>query len=207
MKNKKLIIIIISIVIVLIISVVGFIGYDTYQKDKKQRERDNLISKISNSYAPYVKLEKNKKLYTYDDNKYLESGNLSKGTILPLVEKKVKDTSDIYYQIKDTDYYIDYKNLEEVENFEKDTSLDKYVVTNSIKTNPTNLYQDNKLMITVSSEKEFDVLMKDNDKHYVSYLDNIYYIKDSYELINKENVEILKDISVLNFSDNISLDK
>lgn len=205
MRNKKIVIII--GLVILIVGVLGFVGFDLYQKDKKQRAEDKLISEIMNSYAPYVMLKKDKTLYTYNDNKYLEVGNISEGIILPLVKKQVKDTNDIYFQVKDTDYYIDYKNLSEVRDYEKDTSLDNYIVTNSIKTNPTNLYQNDKLMVTINEEKEFDILMKDTDKYYVKFLDKIYYVKDSYELVDKESVETLKDISVLNFSDNITLDK
>jgi len=202
-KNKKIFFIIFVILLVLIIGICSFIFY---QKEKERQEMNRLISEIKNSYSQYVTPIKDKKLYTINDNNYQEIGTISKDIVIELVEKDIKDTSDIYYQIKNSNYYIDYKNIKEIEKEEVDL-LDKYIVTKIIKTNPTNLYQDDKLKISTNEELEFDVLLKDNDKYYVKFLNDIYYIKDSFELIDKENVNILKDISVLNFSDDISNDK
>lgn len=201
---KKKFIIILIVLLVLVFSGIGVFAYIKFQEQEKERD---LISKIENSYAPVVSLTKQKKVYLDEDGKYKELGTLEKGIIVSLEKKKISNSEDIYYKIKDSNYYIDYKNIKEVKDYQEDTSLDHYVVTNSIKTNPTNLYQDDKVMISLNEELEFNVLLKDNDKYYVKYLGDIYYVKDSYELVSKENIEILKNISVLNFSDNISLDK
>lgn len=205
MKKKKRILLI--ILIVFIVLVIGVSGFIVYSKFKEKQENDRLISEIKNSYSSVIKLEKDKKVFSLVDDVYKEIGTIYKDTVVSLVEKEIRDTSDIYYQIKDSDYYIDYKDLKKVKNYSLDTSLDHYVVTKSVKTNPTKLYSNDKLAFEINEEFEFDVLLKDNDKYYVKYLNNIYCIKDSYELVNKESVDVLKDISVLNFSDNISNDK
>lgn len=205
MKKRKKVLLICLIISVIIVAVVS--GFVIYNKVKEKQEAERLITKIKNSYAPYVSATKDKKIYSLKDNKYNEIGTISKDAVVPLIKKDVKSTADIYYKIKDSEYYIDYKSLKEVKDFEIDSSLDHYVVVNNIKSNPTNLYQDDKLMISLDKELEFDVLLKDSDKYYVKYLNDYYYIKDSYELIEKENIDILKNISVLNFSDNISIDK
>ena len=201
---KKKIIIIFSVLLLLVLSGIGVFFYIRF---KEQEKENNLILKIENSYAPVVKISKNKKIYSYENKKYKEIGTLEKDVVVSLEKKEVSSSEDIYYKIKNSDYYISYKNLKEVKEYKEDISFDNYVVTNSIKTKPTNLYQDDKLMVSINKELEFDVLVKENDKYYVKFLGNYYYIKDSYELIKKDNIEVLKDISVLNFSDNISDDK
>lgn len=198
MKKRVIIIFIILLGIIL----VG-VGVYTYINFKEQKRERNLISKIENSYAPVVSINKTKKIYLYEDKKYKEVGTLAKDTIISLEKKKIVNSSDIFYKIKDTDYYIDYKNLGKVKDYKEDISLDNYVVTNTIKTNPTNLYRDDKLMISIDKELEFDVLLKENNKYYIKFLGNYYYIKDFYELNEVANVDVLKSISVLNFSDDI----
>lgn len=204
MNKKKIFVIIFIALVVIIIGVSGFI---TYQKVKEQEEKELLISEIRNSYAPYVMAKIDKKIYVLKDEIYQEIGTIYKGTVVSLVENEIEDTDDIYYQIKNSNYYVDYKDLKEEKDYLEDTLLDHYVVTTMIKTNPTNLYQDDKLMITTNEQLEFDVLLKDNGKYYIKYLNSLYYIKNYYELVNKESVNVLKDISVLNFSDTISNDK
>lgn len=204
MKKKKVVFIVLISLLILGVGVGCFIAY---QKVKEKQARDNLIREIESSYAPYVTVTKDKKIYILKDNNYQEIGTISKDTVISLLEKEVVSIDDIYYQITDSSYYIDYKGLKEVKDYQEDKSLDHFVVTNTIKTNPTNLYKDDGLKININEELEFDVLLKDNDKYYVQFLGDIYYIKDSYELINKKDVEVLKDISVLNFSDNISTSK
>lgn len=201
---KKQIVIIFGILLVLIFSVVLVFCYINFKEKESEKK---LVLEIKNSYAPVVSLNKQKTVYLYQNSQYKECGSLEKNSIILLEEKEVKDIKDIYYQIKDSNYYIDYKDLTKVEDYQEDISFDHYVVTSRIKTMPTKLYQNDKMMILLDSELEFDVLLKDNDKYYVKFLGNLYYIKDSYELINKESVETLKDISVLNFSDDISQDK
>lgn len=205
MKSKrKLLFVILIILGILVIGVSSFIFYQDW---KAKKENDRLLLEIKNSYAPYVMTKKDKKIYLLEDHQYQEIGIISKDTIIPLISKEIKNTSDIYYQIQNTSYYIDYMDLIEVKDYQEDTSLDSYVVTTNIRTIPTKLYQENQVMISLDKELEFDVLFQDNDKYYIKFLNGIYYIKDSYELVEKDHIDTLKDISVLNFSDDISNEK
>ena len=200
--NKKILIVIIMFLVLLFSGVLIGIRIKNYHDEKI------VINNIKSSYSPYVITTKKKNIYIKENNKYKKIGNINKNTVLSLIEKDVKNKEDIYYQIKDTDYYIDYKNIKEQENYVEDISLDNYLVTKFIKTTKTNLYQDDNLKVELDSSLEFDVLKKENDKYYVKYLDGIYYIKDSYELIDKQlDIKTLKDISVFNFSDDITINK
>lgn len=205
MNKKK---VILGICISLIVLIVGVTSYVTYQKLEKRKERDRLILEIKNSYAPFVEVQKEKKIYILKDNTYQKVGKVSQNTILPLVEKEINGVEDIYYPIKDTNYYIDYKDIKKVDELVEDKTLDHYVSTQRIKTMKTKLYQKEKLMLELNDSFEFDVLMKDDNKYYMKYLNQIFYIQEDYELIEKETVEnLLKDISILNFSNDISTTK
>lgn len=203
MKNNKKVLLIIGIIVVTLLLLLG--GFIIYNKIIEEKENNKIISEIKNSYSKNVITTKNKNIYIKKNNEYKKIGTINKNTVIPLVEKKVLNKDDIYYQIKDTEYYIDYNDIKKKQDYKLDTSLDKYFVTQTIKTTKTNLYQDNELKIELDKSLEFDVLSTVNKNYYIKYLNNIYYIKDNYELINKKlDVNILKDISVLNFSDDIS---
>lgn len=200
MKNKKRI-----VLGVLIVLIIGGISFYIFSRIQKNKEKEKLLLEIKNSYAPIVKIEKNKKIYTQSNNTYQEIGTLSKGTTVPLVKKEVDNIEDIYYQIQDTNYYIDYRNLKKEDSNIEDTTLDHYLATQKIKTKKAKLYQNEKLMLEIEDNFEFDVLMKENERYYIKFLNQIYYIQENYELTEKElAINLLKDISILNFSNDIS---
>lgn len=203
MKSKKRI-----ILSVLIFLIIGGTSLYIFPRIQKNREKEKTLLEIKNSYAPIVRIEKDKKIYTQRNNIYQEIGTLSKGMTVSLVKKEVDNIEDIYYQIQDTNYYIDYRDLKKEDSNIEDTTLDYYLATQKIKTEKAKLYQNEKLMLEIEDSFEFDVLMKDNNKYYMKYLNQIFYIQEDYELVEKElSVDILKDISILNFSDDISTSK
>lgn len=205
MKNNK---IILGIGIILIVLIVGVASYHAFQKAEKGKERDRLILEIKNGYAPFVETQKEKEIYILKDNTYQKVGMIYQNSVIPLIEKEIKSVDDIYYPIKDTNYYIDYKDIKKVKEPLKDISFDHYFSTNKINLTKAKLYQNEKLMLEIEGSFEFDVLMKDKEKYYIKFLNQIYYIQEDYELIEKElTVNLLKDISVLNFSNDISDNK
>lgn len=205
MRKKK---VILGICISLIFLVVGIISCYIFQKVEENKKSDRLISEIKNNYAPFVEVQKEKEIYILKDNMYQKVGMIYQNSIIPLIEKEIKSVDDIYYQIKDTNYYIDYKDIKKAKEFLEDTSLDHYFSTNKINLTKTKLYQNEKLMLEIEDSLEFDVLMKEDEKYYIKFLNQIYYIQENYKLIEKDlAVNLLKDISVLNFSNDISISK
>lgn len=165
-----------------------------------------IINKINNSYSDCVTVSNKKNLYTYKDNKYIVIGTIEDNTIIYLEEKEINNSKDIYYKIKDTNYYIDYKNIEKNNNCNIDNSLDNYEVISRIKTNSTKLYQDNKIMININDKIDFDVYLIEDNKYYVKYFNSVYYIKDSYTIVETYSSD-LKDISILKLNSDITNDK
>ncbi len=202
---KKRTIQITSILIVLVLIGIGLIIYHQLETTKKEQ---NLLLEIKNSYAEVVTLMKDKEVYIYQDGNYQPIGSLQKGTIIPLKNKETKGIEDIYYQIENSNYYIDYQDIKGIENYQRNQEYDSYLVTSKIHTSPnTVLYQEGKPMIYLEQELTFDVLAKEENNYYVKFLDQIYMIKDHYEIEPLEQVDSLKDISVLNFSNDISLEQ
>ena len=202
--NKKSLIYF-CIVVLIILSVFGVI---LYQENKKHVIEKKQVSLIKNSYSNYVTVTKDKKVYQKNKDSYKVIGMIYKGTMLEIDKPTVVSSKDIYFNISNSDYYIDYLNIKKSDKIKEDKSLDKYVVTKTVKTVPTNLYQDDVLKWKLDGSYDFDVLAVLKDKYYVRFLGQIYQIKDNFQLIDKENKsEVLEKISVLNFSNDISTGK
>ena len=193
----KIIIISILLLIICFLVILEFINYN----DKRQ------IKAINNQYNSVIITNKDKEIYKKVDNKYKKIGIVSKNTILNLDKPHIKNTSDIYFKIADSSYYIDYLDISKSSNKNIDTSYDNYIATKKITTNPTILYQDNKVIFNIEEEHSFDVLKVDNELYYVKYLDNIYTIKNNYSIKEKYYNYNLKEISILNLNDDVTNSK
>lgn len=200
--KKKIVLVIVGIIIIFAI---GILGYYMNQEIQKKNENNRLISEIKNSYSEFVTSIEAKKVYKKTEENYQEIGTIYPNIVLSLEEKEVTSKEDIYYHIKDTEYYIDYQAIKSVESPQFDTTLDSYLVTKIIKTTNPKLYQGEELMIELTEPFTFDVLMIEEEKYYVKFLNQIYYIKEDYEIVEKDVPKnLLKDISVFNFSNDIS---
>lgn len=151
-------------------------------------------TEIKNSYNEYVLTNKKTEIRdkqnligTIDDNVYLELEN--------------EKLDNKYYKIKNTEYYIYYKDInktqkKEIQNKEYYIEIGKIIKTN----NPTNLHQEEKL-IKLNDEFEFDIIKQDDTYYYINFLNQELKIKK--EEIKEENIKeingIATNISVLNY--------
>ncbi len=130
-----------------------------------------------------VKLNEDKKLYEYLDGKFIESGLIKKDLVLDLENTDTIDKG--YFKLKDFDYYIDYKDLEENVLEEEDNKNQKmetyknYIPYNeSVKTNEvTNFYQNDILQFTINKEMTFPIIIREDNYYGVIYQDKLYYLK------------------------------
>lgn len=207
MKNKVKYIVI-TLITILLLSIGCYYGYKFIEKINLEKEEKQLVTEIKNSYNNLVKVTKDKTIYKKQNNKYIKTGVVANNTIIELNKPTIKTSDDIYFNIKDTNYYIDYMNIKKVKEKNIDNSLDNYIVSKQIITNPTILYKDNDVAFNLEESYTFDVLATNENNYYVKYLDEIYTVKDNYELKDKElDISLLSKISVLNFSDDISSNK
>lgn len=185
--------------IVIIIFIILIVGEVTYSIIKGNVFKNNINIKdivkekenYNNYYYDDVKTLKSKKIYVFEDNDFKNIGEVYEDVILSLEQGDKFD--DGYFKIKDSDYYIDYKDIEKSDKDNIDYYWKNYIPYNeSIKTtNKTNLYLNNKLIYAFDFGLDLPIVIKDNDYYGVIYKDNLYYVKkDECELFENPNTEL-----------------
>ena len=186
MKNKKIIILSIIIAIISLTIIIIKIQYNY------------TIKNITKNYSKYVITNKNSKLF--NKNKKV-IGKFSDNIIIELEKINTKDIKNTYYKIKNSDYYIYYKDVKKTNKI-KNTEESKYLDLNfNIKTNKkTILYKENKKALTINKSLLFNVEKQDDSYYYINYLNNNFKIKKDnkiQETPKEENIESCEQISVL----------
>ena len=169
-----------------------------YQK-YNQINDEKFLNGIKSHYNTYVITEKLSNLY--NENKEV-IGKVGNNVNLELVQTEItKDTK--YFKIKDLNYYIDYRAVKPSIEFINDTRYKKYIVFNeNVVTNEiTNFYNDLGLDYTINSSLSLPIIIKDNDKYYVEYNNQLLYVNkdDVEEIIEVDNTieATRKDIRTL----------
>ncbi len=167
MKKKKKVIIIVCIILFFVLCAI--LGYLYFKK--------TLINDIKSHYN--VKVITNKKAMLYDKNNK-KIGSVSKNFEFELENKKAFSKSDIYFKVKDEDYYLYYKDVKKVKDITIDElSINYLMIGKKIKTDKkTVLYKDNKEVLRINKSKEFDILYIDDNFNYVKYLNKILGIEE-----------------------------
>ena len=194
MKEKKKLkksSIIIIILLILIVLGGGIYAFKLYY--------DKTLKDIKNSYSKVIITNKKAKLY--DKNKR-EIGSINKGYVLELDKLKLNGLNK-FYKIKDTDYYLNYKDV--TKSKDKIDVSDKYYIPldKSIRiTKRVSLTDNNKEVISlVNTTINLDYI--DNDNYYVNLFNKIYSIKKDKsikEIIIKIRIKKKKQIILVYYS-------
>lgn len=180
--KKKGKIIGISIIIILLILILITILITLYTKEEVKRIKEN--------YNQYIKIKKNTNIYDRN-NKII--GKIYKNTELELTKLNKITTKNKNFQVKDSNYYIYYKDTKKIKNISKDEINKNYIVLNkNIKTNKKiTLYKNNKKVITINNGINLPIQYIDNDIYYVYYLNKILEVKkaDKIKEINYKNTK------------------
>ena len=186
--GKKVYMILLSILLACLGIVFIFVGYSK-QKEKEyndflkqeQIKKEQLVKEIKDSYNKYVKTNKETKLYYLDEDKYKEIGIVGNNVELTLKDIEI-DYDTKYFLINGLDYYIDYRDVEKIDNLSvKDDTYKKYVVFNeNIESdNVTSFYNENGLVYKINKNMSLPIIIKDNDKSYVEFNDELLYVKNN----------------------------
>ena len=186
--GKKVYVILLSILLACLGIVFIFVGYSK-QKEKEyndflkqeQIKKEQLVKEIKDSYNKYVKTNKETKLYYLDEDKYKEIGIVCNNVELTLKDIEI-DYDTKYFLINGLDYYIDYRDVEKIDNLSvKDDTYKKYVVFNeNIESdNVTSFYNENGLVYKINKNMSLPIIIKDNDKSYVEFNDELLYVKNN----------------------------
>ena len=183
--KKKIIIPILVLVLVLLTIIITF-----YLKNL------NITKEIKKSYNEYVTTNKEANLYNKEKNII---GTINENTYLELENTKIKSKNDIYFKIKNSDYYVFYKDINKTEQKESQELKDYYIEIGKkiLTNNPTNLYQEEN-KITINNELEFNVTKQDETFYYINYLNQELKIK-------KEEIKEEQEIALDNIATYISV--
>lgn len=180
--KKKGKIIGVSIVVILLILIIITTLLVLYTKKE--------VKNIKTSYNQYIKIKKDTNIYD-KNNKVL--GKIYKNTELELVKLNKITTKNKNFQVKDTNYYIYYKDTKKRKNINKDKQNNNYIVLNkNIKTNKkVTLYKNNKKVITLNDGINLPIQYVSNNTYYVYYLNKLLEVKKSNKIkeINHENTK------------------
>lgn len=181
-NKKKGKIIGVSIVVILLILIIITTLLVLYTKKE--------VKNIKTSYNQYITIKKDTNIYD-KNNKVL--GKIYKNTELELVKLNKITTKNKNFQVKDTNYYIYYKDTKKIKNINKDKQNNNYIVLNkNIKTNKkVTLYKNNKKVITLNNGINLPIQYISNNTYYIYYLNKLLEIKKSNKIkeINHENTK------------------
>ena len=130
---------------------------------------DKEVKEIKSYFSKTITLKKNSSIY-YKNKKI--------GKNLETIKLDLESIKGKYFKVKNTDYYIYYKNAKKEKNESpKEVSSNYLVFNKNIKSNKkVILYKEDKKIITLNSINiPIDAIDKDN--YYISFLNDTYIVK------------------------------
>lgn len=199
--KKRRIVKIFVVSLLFFVSVLGLVSYfySSYHIKQIQKEKQEQIEKIkketialiSSNYSSTVMTVKDTAIYSLTNGEYIEVGSIKQGVSLNLGELDI-DENTYFFPITNfqNTYYVAYPDVtvsnSEVEKTEKRyqnyIAFDKNVITKS-----TKLYKDGELIYDLPESMAFPIYIMDNDKYYVEYNADLYYV------LKDENVDSIVD--------------
>lgn len=205
--KKKLIILIILISVIAVITGGALIVFSK-PTDKKNKDEPKVIdlTEVKSKYQPYVKVTKETSLYKNIDGEYIKHGTTGENVTLSLnMERELPLNEDaFYFQLKDLDYYVYYKDVEPTEASIEDYSYKNYILFNEnvITQDKTSFYKDNNLIFTLDESINLPIIIKDKEYYYVEYANQLLGVKISEVSVqetNNSSEERASSIAVLNY--------
>lgn len=160
----------------------------------------------SKYYNDIVRVNKDSKIYLFNENEYVESGIVYKDTLLKL--DNIEDPKNKYFKISsmDDDYYIEYSNVDKSDNFYLNSDRYKNYIPfnkNIITKDSTTFYLNSKPLFKINKSYNLPIIIDDDDKYYVEYNDMLVYVSkdDVVNIKDSDNTELsnTNGIAVLNY--------
>lgn len=145
----------------------------------------NIINDITN-YNKYVQTKEEVLIYDKDGNEF---GKINKDIKVEL-DGYYSKNNNLYYKIKNLDYYLKPNDLEKIDLIEINNRYKKYIVFNKnvVTKNKTIFYDDNGYVYQINKGINLPLIIKDIDKYYVEYNNRLLYVKkDNANLIDHKN--------------------
>ena len=161
----------------------------------------NNLKDIKKHYNQYVVTTRKTSLYNKNKQKI---GTLEKNIFLELNKINSKTYKSKYLKIKNTNYYIVYKNIKKIDKIKEDSNFNHLVFNKNIKTTKKIvLYKDKKKSITLYKGINIPIEYQDNSNYYVSFFQSIYSIpkKEKPKIVKNKNTseKEAQIVAVLNY--------
>ena len=200
LKKKKFIII--FLILLLLVGGASIFGYSLLMK--------NTLEEIKSKYNEYVLTTHKAKLYNKHNK---EVGTISSNYYLELTKIRNLTIKNKHLQIKNTPYYISYKDIKKTSKKELKKAEDSYYLDinkSLITKKKVDLLKDGKKTISLN-ELTTKIKRIDDDYYYVDFLNDTYSIKKNKSIkvknLGKEKDESHLSVILYNkISDNCSED-
>ena len=186
-KTKKKLIIMLFVTVVIII-----IGFLCFLKLKKYNT-NKLIEDIKSHYSTNVLVKESSEIYINENNEYKSIGKVKKQILLELNNIDEFNTDTKFFKIKDTNYYLYYKDCTKSTDSIIEDILPSYYLPfnqNVLTHNNIQLYLNEEEVFKINDSIDLPLLYQDDNYYYVKYLNKIYGIKkDSADVKDNLNNE------------------
>lgn len=170
------------------------------------RQKEEKRLEILSHYNKTVETNDKIKIYTLNENEYVESGSIEKGILIELNEIEITDTTE-YFPISIDNYYVYYKDVNKsTKEIEKNDRYKNYIPYNEniITNNTTEFYDENgSLVYTFSKSFDLPILIKKWKYYGVEFNNTLLYIKNdsikNTKYSNNTTKQNVKKIAVLNY--------
>ena len=140
---------------------------------------EDVLIKIKSNYSGVVKTTKDTKLYINDNDKYKDAGKINKDNILELESIDNVSLDNKYFKLKDSDYYVSYKDVEPTSDTINKRYLNYIEFPLEVTTKESVVYYDDSfnelfsLNIPITSK----VVVNLDDYYGISLLSRLVYVK------------------------------
>ncbi len=140
---------------------------------------EDVLIKIKSNYSGVVKTTKDTKLYINDNGKYKDVGKINKDNILELESIDNVSLNNKYFKLKDSDYYVTYKDVEATDESINKRYLNYIEFPLEVTTKESVVYYDDSfnelfsLNIPITSK----VVVNLDDYYGISLLSRLVYVK------------------------------
>lgn len=210
MKKKNIVIVLLFLILLVLGLLFGFILINKNRKEKELQNYQNKLDMIRSSYNKYVNVSE-ANIYVLENGEYINSGVINNIDI-ELEDVDIANYKDEYYKFKNLEYYVNYHDINKIDNIEINYRYKNYIVYNEniLLDNNTKLYLNEDSFYQIDSELSMPIIIKDSDRYYVEYDNRLVYVKkdDVKDIISSDNTdeEISKGFAVLNYHFTINMD-
>lgn len=191
-KNKIVILLFIALLIISIgIALSLFIIEDKKQKELTRQK--NIKNEITSKYSQYVETTSKTTIYELKENEYIEIGTLGEKVNIELEDMDITYQTQ-YFNIKGTNYYIEYQNVLPSEKKEVNNRYKSFIVFNKniITKDITSFYNESdNLYIKINKSYNLPIIINDKNKYGVEFDNQLLYVKkeDIKEIKNATNTK------------------